>query len=158
MDVEGFEGWYRQEHAALVNSLFLFSGSLDQAREATDEAFARALARWPRVRAMEHPRAWTYRVAVNSLRRATGRRSRERSLLGSDPVVWPVEVPAPEVWSAVAALPERQRLAVLLRYVADLSEPQIANVMGISRGTVASTLSHARTALAVSVPQEARWS
>lgn len=156
MDVEGFEEWYRQEHAALVNSLFLFSGSLDEAREATDEAFTRAVARWPRVRAMQHPRAWTYRVAVNALRRTLRRRAREHELRSHHRDLAPPPVPMPEVWSAVAALPDRQRLAVVLRYVADLSEPQVADVMGVSRGTVASTLSHARVALAEALPEEAR--
>lgn len=45
-------------------------------------------------------------------------------------------------------LSERQRLAVVLRYVADLPEDEIAAVMGVTRGTVASTLFEARRVLA----------
>jgi RNA polymerase sigma-70 factor (ECF subfamily) len=48
----------------------------------------------------------------------------------------------------VAKLPDRQRTAVVLRYVADLPEADIAAAMKVSRGTVASTLSDARKALA----------
>lgn len=53
----------------------------------------------------------------------------------------------PAVWEAVRQLPNRQREAVLLRYVADLSESDIAKTMSIRRGTVASTLAAARRTL-----------
>ena len=48
----------------------------------------------------------------------------------------------------VADLPPRTRTAVALRYVADLTEAQVAEAMNVSRGTVASTLSSARQRLA----------
>jgi len=57
-------------------------------------------------------------------------------------------LPQPEIWVAVRQLPDRARTAVALRYVADLTEREIAEVMGISRGTVASTLFDARARLA----------
>ena len=47
----------------------------------------------------------------------------------------------------MAALPTRQRTAVVLRFVADLTESQIAQAMGVSRSTVSSTLSDALAAL-----------
>ncbi len=53
-----------------------------------------------------------------------------------------------EVWQAVRALPDRQRTAIVLRYVADLPEADIAEALHVSRGTVASNLSDARKALA----------
>jgi len=52
------------------------------------------------------------------------------------------------VWRAVRALPDRQRTAIVLRYVADLPEVDIAEAMHVSRGTVASNLSDARRSLA----------
>ncbi|MCU1467962.1 MAG: sigma-70 family polymerase sigma factor [Actinomycetia bacterium] len=55
--------------------------------------------------------------------------------------------PAGEVWDLVRSLTARQQQAVVLRYVADLAEADIARVMGVTRGTVASTLAHARRAL-----------
>lgn len=54
----------------------------------------------------------------------------------------------PELWAAVRALPGRQRRAVGLRYLADLTEPRIAEVMDIAPGTVAATLHAARKTLA----------
>jgi RNA polymerase sigma-70 factor (ECF subfamily) len=51
------------------------------------------------------------------------------------------------LWAAVAQLAPRARTAVALRYIADLSEVEVAEAMGISSGTVAATLNKARTRL-----------
>src|SRR4029079_18812786 len=103
---------------------------------------------WKRVHAMESPGGWTQRVALNELRRRLRRRRVEAHLLprfaGGDHEL----TPSGEVWELVRALPERQRVAVVLRYVADLTEPDIAIAMGVARGTVASTLAAARARLA----------
>ena len=56
--------------------------------------------------------------------------------------------PAGEVWDLVRSLPQRQRTAVVLRYVGDLREEDVAAVMGVTRGTVAATLARARRSLA----------
>src|SRR5436305_156842 len=148
--MEQFDDWYRGEHPRLLASMLLISGSLDEAREATDEALARAYERWPRVGAMDSPGGWTYRVAVNVLRRRGRRRSLEQQLLRRSAVV-DVPPPAGEAWSLVAHLPLRQRTAVVLRYAADLPEADIARIMGVRRGTVAATLTQARQRLALEV-------
>lgn len=147
-----FAEWYRAEHPRVLGSVTALTGDGELASEVTDEAFARALAHWARVSQMDSPSGWTHRVALNALRRRHRRRSTEARALASldaragrahvDPVHHP------EVWVAVRALPEKQRVAIVLRYVADLSEAAIAETMGVSRGTVASNLSDARRALA----------
>ena len=144
-----FEAWYAENHARLAATLAVSSGDLDLARECTDEAFARALERWQRVRAMDQPEGWVYRVALNDLRRRARRRSVERSLLRREHQPGTVDATDPRhpVWEAVGALPERMRTAVALRYVADLTELQVAEAMGIARGTVAATLHEARRRL-----------
>jgi RNA polymerase sigma-70 factor (ECF subfamily) len=150
MDVEGFEEWYRACRPRAVAWLWAATGDRGLAEECVDEAFARALARWSRVRAMEFPRRWVETVALNQLRRTMRRRSVEDRLLRRR-VDRPVDdgaLPDAELWSAVRGLPERQRTAVALRYVADMTEDDVAGVMGIARGTVASTLSDARRSLA----------
>jgi len=52
-----------------------------------------------------------------------------------------------DLWAAVASLPSRERAAVVLRYCAGMTEPEIAGVLGIAVGTVSSTLNHARARL-----------
>jgi DNA-directed RNA polymerase specialized sigma24 family protein len=52
-----------------------------------------------------------------------------------------------EVWELLRALTARQQQAIVLRYVTDLPESDIARVMGVTRGTVASTLAQARQVL-----------
>ena len=143
-----FEVWYEAHHPRLVATLVLATGDLDTAREAADEACARALARWARVGLMASPEAWTYRVAINIIRRRWRRRALEGRLLRRHPA--PTEVPPPgdEAWELVRALPPRQRTAVVLRHVADLTEADIAKAMGVTRSTVSSTLSAAHRTLA----------
>ncbi|MCU1378660.1 MAG: sigma-70 family polymerase sigma factor [Acidimicrobiales bacterium] len=144
-----FDEWYRQAHARLLNAIALAAGDLEVAREVTDEAFARCLERWDGGRRPHDPTAWTYRVAVNLLRRRWRRRRREHDLaiLAIGPGSVELPEPAVELWRAVGALPDRARLAVVLRYVGGLGEREVAEAMGIAPGTVAATLSKARDRL-----------
>ncbi|MEL6980851.1 MAG: sigma-70 family RNA polymerase sigma factor [Actinomycetota bacterium] len=143
-----FERWYRLEHPRVVAALSVAGGDVDVAREATDEAFVRAYERWTRVRDMSSPGGWLYRVALHELRRKQRRRTLERELLRRQPAQ-PVDEPTPpvadpRVWEAVRQLPRRQRSAIALRYVLDLSEQDVAATMGISRGAASASLSTAR--------------
>jgi RNA polymerase sigma factor (sigma-70 family) len=148
--MENFEQWYEREHPRVLSACAALTGEVDEAGEATDEAFARALERWPAVAATASPGGWVQVVALNRLRRNLRRRSRERHLFTktlSDANPARLSVPDPDLWAAVAGLPNRQRSAMVLRYVYDLPEAAIADVMGISRGTVASTLAAAKVTL-----------
>jgi RNA polymerase sigma-70 factor (ECF subfamily) len=149
-DEAEFEAWYRQEHRRLVNVLVVAAGDLDLGREVADEAFARCLERWDGPRRPADPSAWTYQVAVNLLRRRWRRRRREHELLRTVDAPASVDLPEPAVdlWRAVATLPDRMRLAVVLRYLGGLSEREVGEVMRIAPGTVAATLSKARRHLA----------
>jgi RNA polymerase sigma factor (sigma-70 family) len=66
--------------------------------------------------------------------------------LGGGRAAPPVEL-RPEVWAAVRALSARQREAIALRYVLDLSEAQVAEAMGVAVGTASATLAAARSRL-----------
>ena len=145
-----FDEWYRAEWPRLVASLAMACGDRELARELASEAFARALARWPRVGGMESPGGWTYRVAVNLLRSRDGRnKAEQRALLrvhsGTDSVVLPDH--SAELWALVASLPQRERIAVGLRYGRGLREPEIAAALGVAPGTISATLNHARKRL-----------
>jgi RNA polymerase sigma factor (sigma-70 family) len=149
-----FEGWYVTEHARLVASLLLVTGDLELAREAVDEACLRALIRWPRVARMTSPGGYVYRIALHEAWRRRRRAALERRLLARRRVDSIVPAPAEEAWDLVRKLAPRQRSAIVLRYVADLTEADVARAMGISRGTVSSTLVDARRAIARLLEEE----
>jgi len=148
----GFDLFYREHRPRLVATLNAESRcGADAATEAVDEAFVRALAHWPRVQRMEAPAGWVFTVARNQLRRTKSRQVVEQQLVrrsvgdgisaGADTANW-------ELWDAVGSLPDRERTAVALRYLADMTERQVAETMGIAPGTVAATLHAARQHLA----------
>jgi RNA polymerase sigma-70 factor (ECF subfamily) len=142
--VESFDAWYDREHDRMIATLLLTTGDLELAIEGVDEACSRALERWSRISAMESPSGWAYRVAMNHASRLARRRKTEERLFRK--LVPKPDLPAPagEIWELVESLPQRQRQIVMLRYVAELPEREIAAALGISRGTVSSTLHDAR--------------
>lgn len=156
-----FEEWYAREHGSLVRALAVIAGDVDVADEVVAEAFSRAVERWEQVSGLANPTGWVYRVAVNLLRRRWRRSAVERRLLLRRAALtpWAEEELVPELWAALAALPRRQREAVALRYVADLSEAQVADCMGVAEGTASATLTAARRRLAAELEhlKELRW-
>jgi RNA polymerase sigma factor (sigma-70 family) len=145
-----FDAWYRAEHPRVVAALTVAVGSSDVAADATAEAFVRAYERWDRVRRMSSPGGWLYRVALNVARRRARRLRLEQDLLrrAGPPPAPPPSALHPEVWEAVTSLTPRQRAAVALRYVLDLTEAEVAQVMGITRGAASAHLVAARQRLA----------
>ncbi len=159
---EGFESWYLDEHPRLLASMVAISGNVSVATDATDEAFLRAFERWERVGQMISPGGWTYRTALNLLRRRFRRQALEARLLRRVAAANGSFQPPPdwslETWEALRALPARERTAVVLRHVADLPTKEIAAAMGVVPGTVASSLHSGRTRLArqLTDPKEVR--
>lgn len=148
-----FDEWYRTMHPQMVAVVVSSFGDPHLGTDAADEACVRACERWSTVREMSSPNGWAIRVALNVARRKQRRRAMERRLLGSPPPR-DVDGPAGELWLVVAALPVRQREAVALRHVAQLTEAEIAEIMGITRGGVSSTLRAAYSALKVTLTED----
>lgn len=152
-DALDFDEWYSEVHRQLVSAVVAVFGDLDLARDSADEACVRAYERWATVGQMDSPNGWAVRVALNVAKRKRRRRALERTLLRNveqrdvDGPVW-------ELWDIVAELPARQRQAVALRHVMQLSEVEIASVMGISRGGVSSTLRAAYRSLELRMSEE----
>lgn len=148
-----FDSWYRGYHPVLVAALIVVAGDPDAAADAADEALVRALERWDAVQVMASPEGWTYRVGVNLLRRRARRRELERRVLARRSPVAPDPPAAIDlgVWQAVQVLTVRQREAIALRYLLDLSETEVAEAMGVAVGTASATLAIARNRLAVMI-------
>lgn len=149
-DGPDFEAWYLRERPRLVRALWITSGDRELAAECADEAFSRAMARWPRVSAMSSPGGWVRTVAFNVLRRSARRRRLEIRLLRRERPhdEQPPPTPDIELWLAVGRLPHRQREVVALRYLADCTEAEVAASLRISAGAVSASLSKARRHLA----------
>jgi RNA polymerase sigma-70 factor (sigma-E family) len=154
-DPEGVIGFCHRVRPRLVGTLSLLCGDGDAAEELAQETLARVWLRWSRVRELGEPRAtaWTFRVAINLAnswvrRRMAERRARAR-LAGqaASAHLDPDPADALAVRQAVAALPRRQRTALVLRYYADLPVAEVAALMGCAPGTVKSLTSKALTAL-----------
>jgi RNA polymerase sigma factor (sigma-70 family) len=105
------------------------------ARDLAAEAFVRAWARWPSLRTQQ-PGAWVVKVTVNLAIDAT----RVRIPLVSAPRATTTSVEAKVeqlvIADALRQLSERQRTAVVLRYLADYTEDEVAAALGVSKGTV----------------------
>lgn len=151
LDVDAF---CRELHPRLVGALALRTGSRALAEELAQETFVRVWERWPTVRAATSPDAWAFRVALNltsSRFRRLGAERRARARLEARPVEdAALDTGGPEramVREAVAALPPRQRTAVILRYFSELSVAETAVAMGCAEGTVKSLTAKAVDAL-----------
>lgn len=120
----------------MFRTAFLVTGDRQEAADVTQEAFARAYEHWRTVSRSDRPGAWVQRVAVNlalSWRRRQRLRSREAT---ERELVEPPDLPDPELFAALRALPPQQRAAVVLRHWADLSVEETARTLGKRPGTV----------------------
>lgn len=124
----------------LYGALVLQVGERAAAEDLTQEAFARAWEKWPRVRSMDHREGWVFRVGFN-LATSASRRTRI-----SRRFVRRVREPEVErlgdledrliIADALGSIADRQREAVVLRHYAGLSVAETATAMGCAEGTV----------------------
>lgn len=131
-------------YAALVRTAALLLHRRDVAEEVVQDAFVGLHRHWARMRDPDKALAYLRRSTVNGARSVGRRRStadRHAPLLvasapGPVPDLAEAVAEREDVLRAMAALPERQREVLVLRYYADLSEAAIADALGISPGTV----------------------
>jgi RNA polymerase sigma-70 factor (sigma-E family) len=141
-DNEAMTAFCRAEHARLVGALTLYTGDRQVSEELAQEALVRAFQHWERVSALACPRAWLHKVAFNLARSWFRRRQAEhraRARYDARPVEKRDTTDGADrlaVRAAVRRLPDRQRLALVLRYYADLPAHHVAAHMGCSEGTV----------------------
>ncbi len=121
------------------------------ARDVVHDAFASALRARSQYREDGDLAAWIWRIVVNSARDRRRRRESQLPELTGETVEQAVprrDASDGRLTSAIQALPERQRLAIFLRYYADLEYRQIGEVLGIATGTVSAALNAAHRTLA----------
>ncbi|HVF05776.1 MAG TPA: RNA polymerase sigma factor [Frankiaceae bacterium] len=145
-----FDVLYQREFPNIAGYCFLLVRDEELARDLTQEAFARLLARWVTVR---EPRPFLFHVVTNLARDAwrKDRRARETgTALAAQPAA-PAAAHDGGVRDAVARLPEPHRTAVELYYYADLAVADVAAAVRRPPGTVKRLLSEARAMLATAL-------
>jgi RNA polymerase sigma factor (sigma-70 family) len=152
-DRTGFAEFYACARDDCLRTVLAITGDR-QAEEYVAEAFARAWASWRTVGTHPAPRAWVVRTALN-LRISYWRRHRRE--VPDDQDAFPVVdgaaagpdpgVVDPQIIAALAALPERQRQVIALRFLLDLDTAGTAQMLGIAPGTVTAHLARAVSTL-----------
>src|SRR3954454_19759783 len=121
-----------------------------EAEDALQETLIAALRAYPRLRAGSNVRAWLFTIAKNKAMDWHRTRARQPVLVGELPEV-PVTDGVPEqdeeLWTAVRELPPKQRAAVTLRFVGDLSHVEIATVLECSEAAARRSLHEGLTKL-----------
>ena len=152
------EAVYRRRYRHFLRVAAAILGDEQSGHDAVQEGFAQALRGQSSFRSDGPLEAWVWRMVVNAaLAARRGRVARREAPEAAD--VQSANGHAPDeggVRSWVAALPERQRLAVYLRYYADLDYRSIADALGVEVGTVSASLSSAHQALRQSLEEVER--
>lgn len=128
------EDVYRREYDAMLRLAHLITGSAEAAEDVVQESFVRLCRNWERA---AQPGAYLRTVVVSRCRSWQRRRFVERQARPRLPA-HRVDAEARELLDALARVSARQRAALVLRFYADMSEAEIADVLGCRPGTVKS--------------------
>jgi RNA polymerase sigma-70 factor (sigma-E family) len=153
-----FEAWLVAREGALQRTAHLLTGDVHTAQDLVQTTLAKLYLAWDRIRVSDHLDAYARKALVNEFRSAWRRPVRR-----AEQVVRAVpDHPAPEsaaydgsheaVWRFVCSLPPKQRTVIVLRFYEQLTEAEIAELMGISLGTVKSQSSRAIASLRAQLP------
>ncbi len=146
MSPNDFDRFVADNGNGLLRTAYLMVGDPHEAEDLVQETLFKVASKWPRVCRMENPVAYTRRLLVNQALHGRVKRSRNRAELKATA---PPETASnaahldihDELFDALAALPPRQRAALVLRYFLDLPEAEVAAALGCSLGTVKSSTS-----------------
>ena len=151
---------FEQHYRPLCRLAYVIVGDAGLAEEIVMDALVRTYSGWGRLRDVDKADVYLRRAVVNLSRSKLRRRVLERRHSEGARPRPPVDAVAERhashsaVVDAVRDLPERQRACVVLRYLEDLSEGEVAEILNCSVGTVKSQLSKARAKLQASLADE----
>jgi RNA polymerase sigma-70 factor (sigma-E family) len=140
----GFDAFVVARMGALLSYAHLITGNRHTAEDVVQAALARTAIAWPGVRDKDNPEGYVRRAIVNEyLNTRRPRRFFERPTaeLPEEDAADTAYADSDErdaMWAALRELPPGQRAVLVLRYYEDLSELEIARVLGIAPGTVKS--------------------
>jgi RNA polymerase sigma-70 factor (sigma-E family) len=142
VDEREFSEFFASQYRQLCWLGLLLTGSRAEAEELAQEALVRTWRRWRMARRPADPASYARRVLVNRYRSLLRRAAVQARWLArsrpEEPVVLADHERAMVLWQAVQALPPRQRAVLVLRFGQDLTEAQVARLLGLPLGTVKS--------------------
>jgi RNA polymerase sigma-70 factor (sigma-E family) len=143
-----FSEWMTARQSWLLRTAYLLTGDTHTAEDIVATCLAKLYLAWPRIESRGNVDAYARRTLVNETnslwRRAWKRHEVIREHLPEQPIHHEHHSGDHEaLWAFVNTLPTKQRSVVVLRYYEQLSEAEVAEVMGISIGTVKSQCSRA---------------
>lgn len=148
--VDDFGEFVREALPGLLRYGHALTGNPHDAADLVQTALEKIGSRWTSVvRNAGDPVAYTRKAMANG-HISRWRRHRRESLIADLPDVSAVDKDPFDnepLWEALRLLPPRQRAVMVLRYYEDLSEAEIADTLGVSRGTVKSQASKAMATL-----------
>jgi RNA polymerase sigma-70 factor (sigma-E family) len=148
-----FEQYMAARQPSLLRTAYLLTGDRHSAEDLVQTALAKLYLSWDKVHRRELVDGYVRRILVNE-HNSLWRRAWKRREVSTDTLPDLTGVADSHdhgeraaLWQFVQTLPRKQRAVVVLRYYEDLSEAEIADVMGISVGTVKSQCSRALASL-----------
>jgi RNA polymerase sigma-70 factor (ECF subfamily) len=145
--VRDLEDLYRRQYERFARVAAAVAGDVEAGHDAVQEGFASLLRGRDAFRGEAPLEAWAWRAVLNAARKARARRLETVDDIGEVAAGDAMVGDGAIVRGWVAALPERQRLAVFMRYYADLDYRAVAAALDVEVGTVSATLSSAHRAL-----------
>jgi RNA polymerase sigma-70 factor (sigma-E family) len=154
-----FEDFVVARGAALLRFALMLCGDRHRAEDLVQSVLAKAYPRWSRISAMQRPEAYLKAILVNEELRWWRRRG-NREVPLAEPAAEPAasgdeagaQASRDAAWALLGRLPGRQRAVLALRYYEDLSDAEIADLLGCRPGTVRSQASRALATLRAAVP------
>jgi RNA polymerase sigma-70 factor (sigma-E family) len=141
-DLDGFAEFVHARHGALRRTAYLLTGDHHDADDLLQVALAKCAPQWPKIAHRPEPyvRQVLARESISRWRRRRWREHATDQLPDRPARVVPSEMVDERLalQAALRQLAPRQRAVIVLRYYEDLTEREIASVLGISAGTVKS--------------------
>jgi RNA polymerase sigma-70 factor (sigma-E family) len=146
-----FSEYMAARQPSLLRTAYLLTGERHTAEDLVQTALAKLYLTWDKVQRQDSLDGYVRRILVNEhsslWRRAWKKRETTTSELPDQPAAPQPAGHDDELWHLVQTLPRKQRAAVVLRFYEDMSEAQVAEVLGVSVGTVKSQTSRALATL-----------
>lgn len=133
-----FEDFVRARGPALLRYGYVLSGNPDDAADLVQEALLKLSDTWRRVRNKDNPEAYVRTIMARQHISWWRRRRREHLTDDVPEGSYTDRHATGELWRELATLPRKQRTVLVLRYFEDLPDQEIADILGISCGTVRS--------------------